>query len=147
MARAAAPGSFLRSPQHAKLRKALAVIHAGPANAWSLDALADVAGMSRKRGQARFIPKSNLAPLSRRRHTSMSLPCTVWVVFERPGNEPRIHASARIGTHCSLDYRPAFHRLSSSALLITLTLLSAIAAPANTGLSMPNAASGMPTTL
>ena len=76
-----------------------------------------------------------------------SLPCTVWVVFERPGNEPRIHASARIGTHCSLDYRPAFHRLSSSALLITLTLLSAIAAPANTGLSMPNAASGMPTTL
>ena len=54
MARAAAPGSFLRSPQHAKLRKALAVIHAGPANAWSLDALADVAGMSRSSFAAVF---------------------------------------------------------------------------------------------
>ena len=40
-----------------------------------------------------------------------------------------------------------FQRRSSSALLTTLTLLKAIAAPAITGLSKPNAASGMPTTL
>ena len=38
-------------------------------------------------------------------------------------------------------------RLSSSALLSTLTLDIAIAAPATTGLSAPKAASGMPTTL
>jgi hypothetical protein len=38
-------------------------------------------------------------------------------------------------------------RRSSSALPTTLTLLKAIAAPAITGLSRPNAASGMPTTL
>jgi hypothetical protein len=36
---------------------------------------------------------------------------------------------------------------SSSALVTTLTLLNAIAAPATTGLSRPDAASGMPTTL
>ena len=41
----------------------------------------------------------------------------------------------------------AFHLRSSSALVTTLTLLKAIAAPAITGLSRPNAASGMPTTL
>ena len=38
-------------------------------------------------------------------------------------------------------------RRSSSALDTTLKLLNAIAAPAMTGLSRPNAASGMPTTL
>jgi len=37
--------------------------------------------------------------------------------------------------------------LSSKALLTTLTELSAIAAPASTGLSRPSAASGMPTVL
>ena len=42
---------------------------------------------------------------------------------------------------------PARHRRNSNALPITLTLLSAMAAPANTGLSMPIAASGMPITL
>jgi hypothetical protein len=36
---------------------------------------------------------------------------------------------------------------SSNALVTTLTLLSAIAAPATTGLNRPNAASGMPMTL
>ncbi|CAN5260958.1 hypothetical protein BH11PSE11_BH11PSE11_16050 [soil metagenome] len=40
-----------------------------------------------------------------------------------------------------------FQRLSKSALLITLTELNAIAAPATIGLSKPNAASGMPTRL
>ena len=40
-----------------------------------------------------------------------------------------------------------FQRRSSSALLTTLTLLKAMAAPAITGLNRPNAASGMPTTL
>ena len=35
----------------------------------------------------------------------------------------------------------------SKELLTTLTLLSAIAAPASVGVSMPAAASGMPTTL
>ena len=38
-------------------------------------------------------------------------------------------------------------RLSSKVLLTTLTELSAIAAPASTGLSRPSAASGMPTVL
>jgi len=38
-------------------------------------------------------------------------------------------------------------RLSSKALLITLTELAAMAAPASTGFSTPKAASGMPTTL
>jgi len=38
-------------------------------------------------------------------------------------------------------------RRSVSALVTTLTLLNAIAAPAITGLSMPAAASGMPSTL
>jgi hypothetical protein len=37
--------------------------------------------------------------------------------------------------------------LSSSALLTTETLEKAIAAPANTGVSSPNAASGMPLAL
>ena len=54
MARAAVPGSFLRCLQHPQLSKALAVIHAEPANAWSLDALADVAGMSRSSFAAVF---------------------------------------------------------------------------------------------
>src|SRR5262245_29493150 len=40
-----------------------------------------------------------------------------------------------------------FHRLSSSELDTTETELSAIAAPAITGLSMPAAASGIPSTL
>ncbi len=40
-----------------------------------------------------------------------------------------------------------FQRRSSSALLTTLTLLKAIAAPAITGFSKPSAASGTPTTL
>jgi hypothetical protein len=39
------------------------------------------------------------------------------------------------------------YRFSSSALLTTLTLDIAIAAPANTGDRKPSAASGMPTTL
>ena len=39
---------------------------------------------------------------------------------------------------------PAFQRRSNSALLITLTELNAIAAPATMGFSKPNAASGMP---
>ena len=38
-------------------------------------------------------------------------------------------------------------RLSSSALVITLTELIAIAAPASTGFRYPNAASGMPAAL
>ena len=42
---------------------------------------------------------------------------------------------------------PGFQPRSVSALPTTLTELSAIAAPASTGLSSPNAASGMPTTL
>ena len=42
---------------------------------------------------------------------------------------------------------PPFQRRSSSALLTTLTLLKAIAAPAMTGLKKPKAASGIPTTL
>ena len=46
-----------------------------------------------------------------------------------------------------VQFRAGFQRCSSSALLTTLTLDSAIAAPAITGLSSPNAASGMPTTL
>ncbi len=40
-----------------------------------------------------------------------------------------------------------FQRLSSNALLTTLTELNAIAAPAITGLSKPKAASGIPTRL
>src|SRR5690554_1063789 len=40
-----------------------------------------------------------------------------------------------------------FQRVSKSALVTTLTLLNAIAAPAITGFSSPNAASGMPTRL
>jgi len=40
-----------------------------------------------------------------------------------------------------------FQRRSINALVTTLTLLKAIAPPAITGLSSPNAASGMPTTL
>jgi hypothetical protein len=40
-----------------------------------------------------------------------------------------------------------FQRFSNKALLITLTELSAIAAPATTGFKNPNAASGMPATL
>mmetsp|Transcript_21397 Transcript_21397/g.82981 ORF Transcript_21397/g.82981 Transcript_21397/m.82981 type:complete len:93 (+) Transcript_21397:614-892(+) len=42
---------------------------------------------------------------------------------------------------------PGRQRANSSALLTTLTLDRAIAAPASTGLSAPKAASGMPTTL
>ena len=44
-------------------------------------------------------------------------------------------------------YADGFQRFSNKALLITLTLLKAIAAPAITGFRKPNAASGMPTTL
>ncbi|MNP64571.1 hypothetical protein D3C76_1600770 [compost metagenome] len=40
-----------------------------------------------------------------------------------------------------------FQRFNSSALLTTLTLDAAIAAPATIGLSRPKAASGMPTRL
>ena len=42
---------------------------------------------------------------------------------------------------------PPFQRRSINAFVTTLTLLSAIAAPATIGFSRPNAASGMPTTL
>ena len=48
-----APG-FLRSLSHPQLSKALAVIHADPAHEWSLDTLADVAGMSRSSFAAAF---------------------------------------------------------------------------------------------
>jgi hypothetical protein len=40
-----------------------------------------------------------------------------------------------------------FQRLRSKALLITLTELMAMAAPATTGFKKPNAASGIPATL
>jgi hypothetical protein len=40
-----------------------------------------------------------------------------------------------------------FHVRNNNALLTTLTLLKAIAAPAMTGFSIPKAASGTPTTL
>jgi hypothetical protein len=40
-----------------------------------------------------------------------------------------------------------FQRFNSKALLITLTELNAIAAPATTGFKNPNAANGMPATL
>jgi hypothetical protein len=40
-----------------------------------------------------------------------------------------------------------FQRLSKSALLMTLTELSAMAAPAMTGFKNPKAANGMPATL
>lgn len=50
----------------------------------------------------------------------------------------------RIGPrHCA---RP-FHLLNSNAFVTTLTLENAIAAPAMTGFSKPNAASGTPTRL
>ena len=45
---------FLRSPSHPHLSKALAAMHAHPAQDGSLDALADVAGMSRSRFAAAF---------------------------------------------------------------------------------------------
>ncbi len=45
---------LLRSLQHPQLSKTLAAIHADPANDWSLDALADVAGMSRSSFAAAF---------------------------------------------------------------------------------------------
>ena len=44
-------------------------------------------------------------------------------------------------------YRPGRQRRSSSAFATTLTLLSAIAAPATTGLSNPAAANGIPSAL
>src|SRR5258705_9777510 len=47
---------------------------------------------------------------------------------------------------CYVHRSLPFHRRSVSALVTTLTLLKAIAAPAITGLSRPKAASGMPTT-
>ena len=43
-----------------------------------------------------------------------------------------------------LRYRRARHVLSKSALVTTLTLENAMAAPASMGLSRPKAASGMP---
>ena len=45
---------FLRSLSHPQLSKALAAMHAHPAKDWSLDALADVAGMSRSSFAATF---------------------------------------------------------------------------------------------
>jgi hypothetical protein len=41
----------------------------------------------------------------------------------------------------------AFHRFNNSELLTTDTELAAMAPPAITGLSIPSAASGMPSTL
>ncbi len=61
------------------------------------------------------------------------------------GDQQRV-ASASGGPESGLNLGIA-QRLSSSALPTTLTLLNAIAAPASMGLSRPNAASGMPTTL
>jgi len=55
--------------------------------------------------------------------------------------QPVHRVSARASRCC------ARKRFSSSALLTTDTLDSAIAAPANTGVSTPSAASGMPTML
>jgi hypothetical protein len=53
-------------------------------------------------------------------------------------------ATARRTHRC---LRSGDHNRKVSALLTTLTLLNAIAAPAMTGLSIPSAASGTPTTL
>lgn len=50
-----------------------------------------------------------------------------------------------IGAHCL--FPAGFQRRSVSALVTTLTLEKAIAAPAMTGLRKPAAASGIPTTL
>ena len=83
---------------------------------------------------------------------------TVWFVRhtilaetpEREAASPMLNCSAPfIGAlrFFAVHRGAPFQRRSSSALLTTLTLLKAIAAPAITGFSKPNAASGMPTTL
>lgn len=56
-----------------------------------------------------------------------------------PGSSPSHQAVCHSWRSC--------HRRSSIALLTTLTLLKATAAPASIRLSRPNAASGMHTTL
>jgi hypothetical protein len=63
-----------------------------------------------------------------------------------PSADPQ---ALRVQTRQALSPQPAAgrQRRSSKALLTTLTLDSAIAAPATTGLSRPKAASGIPTTL
>jgi hypothetical protein len=57
----------------------------------------------------------------------------VGVMLAAPSNARRQHRPHR-----------TFHRFNNSALDTTLTLDIAMAAPANTGLSIPNAASGIP---
>jgi AraC-like DNA-binding protein len=49
-----AGGGFLRSLSHPQLGKALAAMHATPAQDWTLDTLAEVAGMSRSSFAATF---------------------------------------------------------------------------------------------
>ena len=61
-----------------------------------------------------------------------------------PWKRPPVTADTEAGA--SPDAQ-GFQRRSSSALLTTETELSAMAAPASIGLSMPKAASGMPITL
>lgn len=55
-------------------------------------------------------------------------------------DRPPVHAR-------STGHARGFHRVSVSALVTTVTELSAIAAPASAGVRWPVAASGTPTTL
>ena len=78
--------------------------------------------------------------------------CSIQLSYGQTGHPGKVYAMAHSPQSGTEAHRPrqAFsgrQRDSHSALLTTLTLLSAMAAPASMGLSPPSAASGMPMTL
>ncbi len=79
--------------------------------------------------------------LSRRRHRRHPAAANSACYAVRVTGLPSRTASAASGPACPARAR---HVLSSNALVTTLTLENAIAAPAHIGSSMPSAASGMP---
>ena len=66
---------------------------------------------------------------------------------ERAAASLRLKGASAVCRFNGCHFAAAFQRRNSSALLTTLTLLKAIAAPAITGLKSPKAASGTPTRL
>ena len=83
-------------------------------------------------------------PVARQRAVAVPDQADAFVVADHLGRYP-----AGAGDFADVHFVPPSgrQRLSSKALLTTLTLEKAIAAPAITGFNRPAAASGMPTTL
>lgn len=77
--------------------------------------------------------------------SSAGCPIGPYILAEVVGTQVFFESKVRLQS--LEDHDDLRHRDSNSALLTTLTLDSAMASPAQTGLSNPKAASGMPITL